>query len=84
MSRTKYITIEGGFSDHAIIFDEAIAHGEVALQFQKAHYTIRGAGFVNTQTGEPYGSSVSMKIGPRIGDFELLKRTLGIPDENSL
>lgn len=84
MARGKYIVVEIDGVEHAIVFDAALVHKHVAQCFLRLDATIVSAGFVevdgyredvNVQTG---GHSVSLSMGSRPSDYQLIECALGL------
>ena len=63
----KYITTK---NNAIIIFSKGFSHKEIA---QKLNEEVRGAGFVNLDTKECSGQSISLKIGVHERDNRTLE-----------
>ncbi len=86
MKTLKYVVAKVGYFDQPFVFGELITHADFATQCGFTRENIVGAGFVciaEKETGEkifePYGESVSLKIGTTPEAVEAFDRMFNAP-----
>lgn len=74
---TKYIVIEDNSgAEHLFIFGEELTHENVSMFL--ARFPVVSAGFLNSQTGQCGGKSISLGKESRPEDTCLAKAVLGL------